>query len=121
MSVRTDLLGIALCLGLWGIIQWSIDLGFAYLKGAGRTPIAFVDASPILAGPLCAQVLGDYGADVVKVEQPGRGDGMRGHGLSKDGVPLWWKMVSRNKRTIALDLRERLAELPLPKGASIKA
>jgi len=66
-----------------------------------------VDASTILAGPLCAQVLGDYGADVIKVEQPGRGDGMRGHGLSKDGVPLWWKMVSRNKRTVALDLRER--------------
>lgn len=66
-----------------------------------------VDASTILAGPLCAQLLGDYGADVVKVEQPGRGDGMRGHGLSKGGVPLWWKMVSRNKRTVALDLRER--------------
>jgi crotonobetainyl-CoA:carnitine CoA-transferase CaiB-like acyl-CoA transferase len=64
-----------------------------------------VDASTILAGPLCAQVLGDFGADVIKVEQPCRGDGMRGHGLSKEGVPLWWKMVSRNKRTIALDLR----------------
>jgi crotonobetainyl-CoA:carnitine CoA-transferase CaiB-like acyl-CoA transferase len=65
-----------------------------------------VDASTILAGPLCAQVLGDFGAEVIKVEQPGRGDGMRGHGLSKDGVPLWWKMVARNKRTVALDLRQ---------------
>lgn len=69
--------------------------------------VKVVDASTILAGPLCAQLLGDYGADVVKVEQPGRGDGMRGHGLSKGGIPLWWKMVSRNKRTVAIDLRER--------------
>lgn len=64
-----------------------------------------IDASTILAGPLCCQILGDFGADVIKVEHPRRGDGMRGHGPSKDGVPLWWKEISRNKRTIALDLK----------------
>jgi crotonobetainyl-CoA:carnitine CoA-transferase CaiB-like acyl-CoA transferase len=63
-----------------------------------------IDASTILAGPLCCQILGDFGADVIKIEHPTLGDGMRGHGRQKDGVPLWWKEISRNKRTIALDL-----------------
>jgi crotonobetainyl-CoA:carnitine CoA-transferase CaiB-like acyl-CoA transferase len=63
-----------------------------------------LDASTILAGPLAAQILGDHGADVIKIEHPSKGDGMRGHGLDKDGVPLWWKMISRNKRTLALNL-----------------
>lgn len=64
-----------------------------------------LDVSTILAGPLCCQILGDYGADVIKVEHPRGGDNMRGHGRSKDGVPLWWKEISRNKRTVALDLK----------------
>ena len=64
-----------------------------------------IDAATILAGPLCAQILGDYGADVIKVEHPKNGDSMRGHGHSKDDVPLWWTEISRNKRTVALDLK----------------
>lgn len=64
-----------------------------------------LDVSTILAGPLCCQILGDYGADVVKIEHPRGGDNMRGHGRSKDGVPLWWKEIGRNKRTVALDLK----------------
>lgn len=64
-----------------------------------------LDVSTILAGPLCCQILGDYGADVIKIEHPRGGDNMRGHGQSKDGVPLWWKEVARNKRTVALDLK----------------
>ncbi len=63
-----------------------------------------IDASTILAGPLCCQILGDFGADVIKIEHPRSGDAMRGHGRQKDGVPLWWKEVSRNKRTVGLDL-----------------
>ncbi|HVA59444.1 MAG TPA: CoA transferase, partial [Mycobacteriales bacterium] len=63
-----------------------------------------IDASTILAGPLCCQILGDFGADVIKVEHPVSGDSMRGHGWQKDGIPLWWKEISRNKRTIGLDL-----------------
>ena len=63
-----------------------------------------LDVSTIVAGPLCCQVLGDYGADVVKIEHPRLGDSMRGHGPQKDGVPLWWKEISRNKRVLALDL-----------------
>ncbi len=66
-----------------------------------------IDAATILAGPLCAQILGDHGAEVIKIEHPERGDSMRGHGKSKDGVPLWWKEISRNKRTVTLDLARR--------------
>ncbi|GHH39030.1 CaiB/BaiF CoA transferase family protein [Lentzea cavernae] len=70
------------------------------------TGVKVVDASTILAGPLCCQLLGDYGAEVVKIEHPKRGDGMRGHGPSKDGEPLWWKEISRNKRLVAADLSQ---------------
>lgn len=66
--------------------------------------IRVVDLSTILAGPLACQILGDYGADVIKVEHPTKGDGMRGHGPSKDGVPLWWKEISRNKQGLALNI-----------------
>ncbi|MFD6096063.1 CaiB/BaiF CoA transferase family protein [Nocardiopsis flavescens] len=63
-----------------------------------------LDVSTILAGPLCCQILGDQGADVIKIEHPRLADGMRGHGPAKDGVPLWWKEISRNKRGLAVDL-----------------
>ncbi len=68
------------------------------------TGLTVLDASTILAGPLCCQILGDFGADVIKIEHPEKGDSMRGHGLAKDGVPLWWKEISRNKRTLGLSL-----------------
>ncbi|MFS8204249.1 CaiB/BaiF CoA transferase family protein [Streptomyces sp. CWNU-52B] len=74
--------------------------------------IRVIDASTILAGPLCAQLLGDFGADVVKIEHPVAGDGMRGHGESKDGISLWWKEISRNKRTVGLSLSD-------PDGAAL--
>lgn len=66
--------------------------------------VRVLDASTILAGPLTAQILGDFGADVIKIEHPAKPDGMRGHGLDKDGTPLWWTMISRNKRTMTLHL-----------------
>lgn len=66
-----------------------------------------LDVSTILAGPLCARILGDHGAEVVKIEHPVKGDGMRGHGPTRSGVPLWWKEISRNKLSIALDLSHR--------------
>ena len=70
-----------------------------------------LDVSTVLAGPLTCQILGDYGAEVIKVEHP-RGDSMRGHGRAKNGVSLWWKMVSRNKRCVALYLGD-------PEGAEV--
>ncbi len=67
--------------------------------------IRVVDVASLYAGPLIATNLGDFGAEVVKVEHP-RGDDARRWGLSKNGSPLWWKVISRNKRLIRLDLHE---------------
>jgi crotonobetainyl-CoA:carnitine CoA-transferase CaiB-like acyl-CoA transferase/citrate lyase beta subunit len=64
-----------------------------------------LDLASLYAAPLIATSLADFGADVVKVEHP-RGDDARRWGLSKDGVPLWWKSISRNKRVAALDLND---------------
>lgn len=71
-----------------------------------------IDASTILAGPLCCQILGDFGADVIKIEHPVHGDSMRGHGGQKDGMPLWWTEISRNKRGLGLNLG-------IPAGAEV--
>ncbi|MCU8593848.1 CaiB/BaiF CoA transferase family protein [Streptomyces sp. A13(2022)] len=57
-----------------------------------------------MPGPLAATMLGDFGAEVIKVEHPTRPDPSRGHGPSKDGVGLWWKVLGRNKSAITLDL-----------------
>ena len=66
-----------------------------------------VDISTVLAGPNCARYLADYGADVIKVERPDTGDSLRNMAWRdpRDGSGLWWKMVNRNKRTVALDLK----------------
>ena len=61
-----------------------------------------IDASTVLAGPMLAQIMADFGADVIKVEHPRHGDSLRGHGASKHGHGLWWKLVGRNKRCIGL-------------------
>ncbi|MEU3897019.1 CoA transferase [Streptomyces sp. NPDC045251] len=63
-----------------------------------------LDLATLFAGPLAATMLGDFGAEVIKVEHPSRPDPSRGHGPSKDGVGLWWKVLGRNKRAITLDL-----------------
>ncbi|MFI7008006.1 CaiB/BaiF CoA transferase family protein [Streptomyces sp. NPDC050145] len=68
------------------------------------TGLRVLDLATLFAGPLCATMLGDFGAEVVKVEHPRRPDPSRGHGPSKDGVGLWWKLLGRNKRNITLDL-----------------
>ncbi|MCB5167814.1 CoA transferase [Streptomyces bambusae] len=63
-----------------------------------------LDLATLFAGPLAATLLGDFGADVIKVEHPRRPDPSRGHGPAKDGIGLWWKLLGRNKRTMTLDL-----------------
>ncbi|MEU1873235.1 CoA transferase [Streptomyces sp. NPDC019793] len=68
------------------------------------TGLRVLDLATLFAGPLAATMLGDFGAEVIKVEHPTRPDPSRGHGPSKDGVGLWWKLLGRNKHTITLDL-----------------
>ncbi|NGO81673.1 CoA transferase [Streptomyces sp. YC504] len=63
-----------------------------------------LDLATLFAGPLAATMLGDFGAEVIKVEHPRKPDPSRGHGPAKEGVGLWWKLLGRNKRTITLDL-----------------
>ncbi|MGH3626346.1 MAG: CaiB/BaiF CoA transferase family protein [Sciscionella sp.] len=65
-----------------------------------------LDIATLFAGPMAATLLGDHGADVIKIEHP-RGDPARTHGASKDGVGLWWKMLARNKKAITLYLGSR--------------
>ncbi len=66
-----------------------------------------IDLSTVIAGPNCARYLADFGADVIKVERPDTGDSLRGMAWRdpRDGEGLWWKLVNRNKRTLALDLK----------------
>lgn len=66
-----------------------------------------VDASTVLAGPACARYLADFGADVIKVERPGSGDGTRDmfRRDPADDVTYFWKLLGRGKRTIVLDLK----------------
>jgi crotonobetainyl-CoA:carnitine CoA-transferase CaiB-like acyl-CoA transferase len=68
--------------------------------------LKIVDISTVVAGPFAAGLLGDYGAEVVKVEMPGAGDSLRALAPHKDGAPLWWKVTNRNKKGITLDLRQ---------------
>ncbi|MER5540120.1 CaiB/BaiF CoA transferase family protein [Streptomyces mirabilis] len=72
--------------------------------GGPLTGLRVLDLATLFAGPLAATMLGDFGAEVVKVEHPAKPDPSRGHGPSKDGIGLWWKLLGRNKRTITLDL-----------------
>ena len=64
-----------------------------------------IDAATLAAGPMVATVLAEFGAEVIKVEQPGVGDPLRTWGDQKDGIGLFWKSVGRNKQCVTLDLR----------------
>ncbi|SNY70128.1 CaiB/BaiF CoA transferase family protein [Paractinoplanes atraurantiacus] len=67
-----------------------------------------VEFGQLLAGPFCGQLLGDFGAEVIKVEDPAKGDPMREWGREKPhGKSLWWPVVARNKKSVTCDLRTR--------------
>ena len=66
-----------------------------------------LELGTLLAGPFCGQLLGDMGAEIIKIESPGQGDPMRSWGRQKPGEPsLWWPVIARNKKAITLDLRQ---------------
>ena len=76
---------------------------------APRRPLAGVrvlELGQLIAGPFCAKLLGEFGADVVKIEPPGLGDPLRKWRHLKDGTSVWWHVQSRGKRSVALDLRQ---------------
>jgi crotonobetainyl-CoA:carnitine CoA-transferase CaiB-like acyl-CoA transferase len=75
----------------------------------GRGPlhgIRVIEAATLAAGPMVGTALGEFGAEVIKVEPPGAGDPMRTWGHRRDGIGVVWKSVSRNKRCVTLDLRQ---------------
>jgi formyl-CoA transferase len=63
-----------------------------------------LELGSLIAGPFAGQLLGDYGADVIKVETPGDGDPMRTWGITHEGKGLWWSAIARNKRSVAIDM-----------------
>jgi formyl-CoA transferase len=65
-----------------------------------------IELGTLLAGPFSGRLLADFGAEVIKVEPPGKADPMRNWGKSKDGIGLWWPIQSRNKKSVTLNLRE---------------
>ncbi len=84
-------------------------------NAASTGPLAglkVVEMGQLIAGPFAAKTLGDLGADVIKIEPPEGGDPLRQWRLLQDGTSVWWQVQSRNKRSVALDLRQ-------PEGQSI--
>jgi len=65
-----------------------------------------LELGSFIAGPFAGQLLGDYGAEVLKVEATQTGDPMRRWGLTVDGESLWWPAIARNKKSVAIDLRQ---------------
>jgi formyl-CoA transferase len=69
--------------------------------------LRLIEMGTLLAGPFCGQLLGDFGAEVIKIEPPNQGDPMRDWGQEKaHGMSLWWPVVGRNKKSVTLNLRE---------------
>jgi formyl-CoA transferase len=75
------------------------------IPGAPLQGVRVIEMGQLIAGPFAGKTLGDFGADVIKIEPPGSGDPLRSWRLMKDGTSVWWQVQSRNKRSIALDLR----------------
>ena len=69
-----------------------------------------IELGQLIAGPFAAKTLADFGADVIKIEPPDSGDPLRKWRLLKDGTSVWWQIQSRNKRSIALDLKQPEAQ-----------
>ncbi|MDB5861351.1 MAG: CoA transferase [Ramlibacter sp.] len=69
-----------------------------------------LEMGQLIAGPFAGKTLADFGAEVVKIEPPGAGDPLRNWRLLKDGTSVWWQVQSRNKRSVALDLRNKEAQ-----------
>ena len=78
--------------------------GSGHRDGGPLAGLVVIDIATLFAGPLAATHLGDFGAEVIKVEHPVKPDAARGHGPSKGGVGLWYKTIGRNKKSITINL-----------------
>jgi formyl-CoA transferase len=85
----------------------------ASINASGQGPLAglkVLELGQLIAGPFAAKTLADFGADIIKIETPGAGDPLRKWRLLKDGTSVWWQVQSRNKRSVALDLKSPEAQ-----------
>ena len=73
---------------------------------AALAGVRVVEMGQLIAGPFAGKTLGEFGADVIKIEPPGAGDPLRNWRLIKNGTSVWWQVQSRNKRSVAIDLRQ---------------
>ncbi|MDH2053857.1 CaiB/BaiF CoA transferase family protein [Achromobacter marplatensis] len=72
--------------------------------------IRVLELGQLIAGPFAAKMLGEFGAEVIKIEPPGKGDPLRNWRLIHDGTSVWWQVQSRNKKSVSLDLRQPEAQ-----------
>lgn len=70
------------------------------------TGLRVLELGALIAGPFCTKILGEFGAQVIKLEPPGSGDPLRTWRYVKDGTSVWWHVQSRNKRSVTVDLRK---------------
>lgn len=82
--------------------NFGFNLSHTALKG-----LKVLELGQLIAGPFASKTLADFGADIIKVEPPNSGDPLRKWRMLKDGTSVWWQSQSRNKRSLALDLRTR--------------
>ena len=85
-------------------------MAHALFNVSALSGLKVVELGQLIAGPFAAKTLADFGADVIKIEPPGTGDPLRQWRLTKDGTSVWWQVQSRNKRSLALDLRQPEAQ-----------
>jgi formyl-CoA transferase len=85
--------------------QLSFPASLAALEG-----VRVIEMGQLIAGPFAGKTLGEFGAEVIKIEPPGAGDPLRNWRLMKDGTSVWWQVQSRNKRSLALDLRSEAGQ-----------
>jgi formyl-CoA transferase len=74
-------------------------------SGLPLAGVRVIEMGQLIAGPFAGKTLGDFGADVIKIEAPDGGDPLRNWRMIKEGTSVWWQVQSRNKRSLALDLR----------------
>ena len=91
------------------------------MAGIGRQVLAGIkvlELGQLIAGPFAGKTLGDFGADVIKIEPPGEGDPLRKWRLLQEGTSVWWQVQSRNKQSVTLDLRQADGQALLRKLAA---
>jgi formyl-CoA transferase len=80
--------------------------GEQYAAPQALAGLKVVEMGQLIAGPFAGKTLADFGADVIKIEPPGQGDPLRNWRMIRNGTSVWWEVQSRNKRSIAIDLRQ---------------